>query len=275
MSTRTFTDFRMAEVEFEIVELPVLEAIDRPAEVAGHFYYVMEGELEGCARGETPVRIRPNDTLVATGYVAHTVTAVQTSRILIGTEPHKHLDWLTRSLGLIEVRNDPANPLVQRLLGVMALIIAELNDDSLATDQVTLERYADLTLFYFLPIANPDSANLDALPWNDAQMMSVINAMSQNPTRKWTVAQLAEHAHLSRSAFALRFKTLMGEPPMQTLTRIRLHSAARKLLLGEPLLDTALSVGYGSEEAFSRAFQRHFGLSPGRWRRAQQTHSGR
>ena len=265
----------MAEVEFEIVQLARHQVIDRGAQVAGHFYFVVNGELEGCARGQAPKIARTNDTLVVTGYVAHRVTARRTSRVLIGTEPYKHLDWLTRSLDLTCVRDDPSNPLIRRLRGVMALIIDELEDDCVATDQVTLERYADLTLFYFLRIANPHAATLDALPWNDAQLMGAINAMGQDPAAKWTVGHLAEHVHMSRSAFALRFKTLMSETPMQTLTRIRLRAAARKLLLGESLLGAALSVGYGSEESFSRAFKRQFGLSPGRWRLAQQSDSGR
>jgi AraC-like DNA-binding protein len=268
--TQALHEFRMAEVEFEIAHLSSGEVIDRRAQVAGHFYFVLDGELEGSARGRAPMRARVNDTLVVSGYVAHTVTARKHSRVLIGTEPHKHLDWLARSLDLVCVPNDPSNPLIRRLHGVMALIVDELDDETVATDQVTLERYADLTLFYFLRITNPDIASLDALPWNDAQLMRAINAMSEDPAANWTVDSLAEHAHMSPSAFALRFKSLIGETPKQTLTRIRLRAGARRLLLGDSLLDAAVSIGYSSEEAFSRAFQRQFGLPPGRWRRAQQ-----
>jgi hypothetical protein len=69
----------------------------------------------GCVRGQAPQHARVNDTLVVTGYVAHTVTARKRSRVLIGTEPHRHLDWLARSQDLVCVPKDPTNPLIRRL----------------------------------------------------------------------------------------------------------------------------------------------------------------
>ena len=191
------------------------------------------------------------------------------SVILVGTEPHKHLDWLSRTLDITYVGENDNGPLLNRLRGVMELIIGELSDPSIPPDQLTLERYAELTLFYFLRIAYPQAAAFEVPPWNDHKLMGAVEAMSQNPADNWTVAKLAEQVHMSRSAFALRFKSSCGETPMQTLTRIRLRAAAQKILLGESLLNAALMVGYGSEEAFSRAFAKQFGLSPGRWRQAQ------
>ena len=64
-----------------------------------------------------------------------------------------------------------------------------------------------------------------------------------------------------------RFSTLVGMPPIRYLTALRLQTA--KLLLREATTtigQLAHSVGYDSEEAFSRAFKREFGMAPGRWR---------
>ena len=72
---------------------------------------------------------------------------------------------------------------------------------------------------------------------------------------------------MSRSAFVDRFTTLVGIPPIRYLTIWRLQAA--KLGLREthkPIEQLALDVGYGSGEAFSRAFKREFGQSPARWR---------
>jgi len=85
------------------------------------------------------------------------------------------------------------------------------------------------------------------------------------------VGQLAELVHLSRSAFAARFKRSLGESPIRTLTRIRLKAAATKLLQGSSIPQAAAHYGYGSEAAFNRAFGREFGVTPGRWKRAQKT----
>ena len=75
---------------------------------------------------------------------------------------------------------------------------------------------------------------------------------------------------MSRSAFVDRFTTLVGLPPIRYLTIWRLQTA--KLSLRETrktIAQLAQLVGYGSVEAFSRAFKREFGLSPARWRDRQ------
>ena len=262
------SDFRMADVQFEVVTLLARDRIEERARIAGHFYYVIDGCIEGCSVGREPKVANRGAALVVTGYLGHYIQARRDSVILVGTEPHKHLIWLSRTMDIVCVGEDDKGPLLDRLRGVMELIVGELSDPEVPPDQLTLERYAELTLFYFLRIANPQASAFETPPWNDEKLMAAVEAMSQNPAADWTVAKLAEAVHMSRSAFALRFKTSVGETPMQTLTRIRLRAAAQKILLGESVLETALSVGYGSEEAFSRAFSRLFGLSPGRWKRA-------
>jgi AraC-like DNA-binding protein len=82
------------------------------------------------------------------------------------------------------------------------------------------------------------------------------------------VDDLGREAGVSRSALAERFTHLIGEPPMQYLTRLRLALGARTLKEGsEPVLHVAQQVGYESEAAFNRAFKREFGMPPATWRR--------
>jgi AraC-like DNA-binding protein len=89
------------------------------------------------------------------------------------------------------------------------------------------------------------------------------------PGMRWTVEELARRAALSRSALAARFASLVGETPMQYLTRWRLALAARDLRAGrEAIVRVAERSGYESEAAFNRAFKREFGLPPAMWRRA-------
>ena len=89
------------------------------------------------------------------------------------------------------------------------------------------------------------------------------------PDHPWTVDELAREAALSRSALADRFVALVGEPPMQYLTRWRLALAAQRLRSDrEAIARVAERSGYESEAAFSRAFKREFGMPPAAWRKA-------
>jgi AraC-like DNA-binding protein len=76
---------------------------------------------------------------------------------------------------------------------------------------------------------------------------------------------------MSRSAFADRFRLVIGESPMRYLRRYRLARAAERLRTsGESLVDIALQTGYASDVALSKAFKRSFGLSPGAFRHGIQ-----
>jgi AraC-like DNA-binding protein len=89
------------------------------------------------------------------------------------------------------------------------------------------------------------------------------------PAHAWTVDGLAREVALSRSAFAERFVELIGEPPMQYLTRWRLALAAQRLRNGnDTVARIADGSGYESEAAFNRAFKREFGMPPSAWRKS-------
>jgi AraC-like DNA-binding protein len=97
----------------------------------------------------------------------------------------------------------------------------------------------------------------------DRQMHTVIAAMHADPGRRWTLQDLALVAGMSRSTFAARFKTTVGEPAMDYLTRWRMMLAADRLAKGRFSISTvAPAVGYESDSAFSAAFKRVIGRSP-------------
>jgi AraC-like DNA-binding protein len=106
----------------------------------------------------------------------------------------------------------------------------------------------------------------------DPQVGRALALLHASPSRAWTVDDLAREVALSRSALAERFTALVGEPPMQYLTRWRLALAAQTLRAGrEPIARIAEKSGYESEAAFSRAFKREFGLPPASWRKGEST----
>ncbi len=72
---------------------------------------------------------------------------------------------------------------------------------------------------------------------------------------------------MSRSAFVERFSALVGVPPIRYLTALRMETA--KTYLRETAMSVAqvaYTIGYESEEAFSRAFKREVGMPPRLWR---------
>ncbi|MEZ0114059.1 AraC-like DNA-binding protein [Catenulispora sp. EB89] len=115
-----------------------------------------------------------------------------------------------------------------------------------------------------------------ALGWpgalTDPAIGTALTHLHDDPGHAWTVAELGDRAGLSRSAFAQRFTTLVGEPPLTYLTWWRMTMAGRLLRESDaPLSAVALRVGYSSEFAFAKAFKREFGIAPGRYRREART----
>ena len=119
---------------------------------------------------------------------------------------------------------------------------------------------------------------IDALPghetgWlaalRDPSLSRALSALHLRPARAWTAEELAKEACLSRSAFAERFTTTVGLPPMSYLTRWRMLLAGQRLReSSETLAQVAQAVGYESEFSFSRAFARETGVAPGAWRKS-------
>jgi AraC-like DNA-binding protein len=88
-------------------------------------------------------------------------------------------------------------------------------------------------------------------------MSAAINSMHDGPAHRWTLQKLTERAGMSRSIFALKFKATVGTSPMEYLTRWRMLLAGDKLTNSDdPISVIALSLGYESESAFSKAFKR-------------------
>ena len=104
---------------------------------------------------------------------------------------------------------------------------------------------------------------------NTRRIASVIHEIRAHPDRDWTVASMARHCGLSRSAFAAAFTIATGRAPVDYLTRERMEKAA-KLLLANSLSmhEIGRRVGYPIGGSFARAFHRHWGVAPREYLRA-------
>ena len=104
----------------------------------------------------------------------------------------------------------------------------------------------------------------------DPRLARAILALHRQPGRNWTVEELAFECHSSRSAFAERFQATIGTPPLRYATELRMHLASQWLGQGRlPVETVAQRLGYASQAAFSRAYKRITGQTPGVSRRTQ------
>jgi AraC-like DNA-binding protein len=104
----------------------------------------------------------------------------------------------------------------------------------------------------------------------DPALARVLRAIHSDVRARWTVAGLAGIAGMSRSAFAARFHEVLGCAPIEYLARWRIAIAKDALLSGAKSLDRiAEEIGYESASAFSTAFSRRLGCSPGRFARGR------
>ncbi|MFB7991666.1 GyrI-like domain-containing protein [Streptomyces sp. NPDC056002] len=86
--------------------------------------------------------------------------------------------------------------------------------------------------------------------------------------RRIDIADLARIAATSEYHFRRMFSALAGLPLSEYIRRRRLTVAGAEVLSGEPtLLEIAVRYGYGSGEAFARAFRGLHGVGPGEARR--------
>lgn len=103
---------------------------------------------------------------------------------------------------------------------------------------------------------------------NEDGIGAALRAVHSDVAYPWTVKELADISHMSRSTFAQTFKNHVGVPPLEYVTQWRM-SLARDALARDtmPISDVAWSTGYLSESAFSTAFRRVVGASPAQFRR--------
>jgi AraC-like DNA-binding protein len=164
--------------------------------------------------------------------------------------------------------NSPELEWIQSTLRLMAIEAQEMRPGG----ETIVTRLADILVIQAIRswIAKDPAAQtgwLGAL--QDKQIGRALALVHRDPAQPWTVASLADQVAMSRSAFAARFTSLLGEPAMHYVTRWRMHVALAWLKEDDaPLGEVAGRLGYESEAAFSRAFKRFLGFSPGAVRRA-------
>jgi AraC-like DNA-binding protein len=157
-----------------------------------------------------------------------------------------------------------------RLGQVIDLIMHECNREDPGKEMV-LQRLLEVLLVEALRWRGIGAQDMRAgllSGMRDPALAGVLRQMHANVRANWTVAELAKVAGMSRSAFAARFGQVLGCGPFEYLARWRMALAKDALMRGTKTLDgIADEIGYESASAFSTAFRKRLGVSPGRFAR--------
>jgi AraC-like DNA-binding protein len=266
------------------------------------YHFIIEGRLLITVDGEPPMEAGTGEVVLLPRNDAHTMTSA------LGLKPVPASDLIQPSAegGLARISHggggeevhlvcgflaseDLHNPLIATLPRMLKLDVrqgtsrdwveasvrfaaSELSKGNFASSSV-LSRLSELLFVeavreYSSKLGEREAGWLKGLA--DPQIGRALALIHHDIGAPWSAEALAKEVALSRSAFVDRFTTLVGLPPIRYLTLWRLQTA--RLNLREtrtPIAQLAHSVGYESEEAFSRAFKREFGLPPARWRDQQ------
>jgi AraC-like DNA-binding protein/mannose-6-phosphate isomerase-like protein (cupin superfamily) len=223
--------------------LPGLKLVDVPREEVSERYEILRQ-----GGGGAPTRVVCG-TVRFYHPAAQNLINVLPRVISVGTIDSPRLDWLQSTLRFLAAEARELRPGGETVITRLADILVIL----------AIRSWIELA-----PAAR--TGWIGGL--RDRQIGRAIRLIHREPARRWTVALLAGEAAMSRSAFVARFTNLVGEPPMRYVARWRMHLAIEWLKTdGASVGEVAMRLGYQSEAAFSRAFKRFVGVSPGAIRR--------
>ena len=232
--------------------------------------YVLAGEVNLPGDDTLPRAFTTGDALLSSGQRATTLRIPAGSRVLVSSlalaATAAHLRTLLPSVAWIRGFDDlePAAAALAHHMGI-------------ETPQRRSERDGDMVICRMMATMLVQSmirawAAIGCAPagWpsrtGDPFLDRVLVAVDDDPGRDWTVEQMSSVAAMSRSVFAARFHAALGRSPAGYVTEVRMNTAKQLLDAGGAVSDTSRSLGYTSDEGFSRAFRRATGMTPSVWR---------
>lgn len=158
---------------------------------------------------------------------------------------------------VMETRGDDNSALL------LQMVVAEAHDARCGSASA-LNRLCEVLLIRLLRQQIERGATTPGLlaGLSDPRLSRALVAMHDRPGRNWRNSELAEVAGMSLSRFSERFAGRVGETPQSYLRRWRMTLARQEIASGERIQSVARRLGYGSPEALSRAFNRHYGKAP-------------
>lgn len=109
----------------------------------------------------------------------------------------------------------------------------------------------------------------------DPKLVQSLVHIHEAPSYPWTIEEMADRAHMSRSSFAAHFRTILGQTPAEYLLSWRISLAQKMIREGRAMSLIASDIGYESPSALSRAFRRKTGMSPREWLKSSSVNEER
>ncbi|WP_088693369.1 MULTISPECIES: AraC family transcriptional regulator [unclassified Rhizobium] len=262
---------------------------------ASHVHLVIEGAFDLRLLDGTTIRLEAGDLALVPHGSGHAISSQEAgsaapvdaftpdmfdaSRLLLWNRGEGRVTRIVG--GLFRYERQPLPPVLKALPPVIHLrpsdhtvpdwrsvvasfLIEEANHPAPGT-ALMISRIIDLMVIRTLRSWTEDQP--DNLAWlggaREKRMGRALSAIHEQPTRSWSVEELAGLAGMSRSVFAERFARAFGEPPLRYLMRWRFSIATDLLTQSDlPVGEIARAVGYESEAGFSRAFKAFHGRAP-------------
>ncbi len=238
------------------------------ADGLAYIHVLKEGGLRVETAGHAPVELERPTLILYLTPISHRLTP-------LGDD----VDMVCASVGF---GRSTRNPLAHAIRDVLLLELGEIPNLGVTLDllfreaftqhcgrQAVLDRLTEVVVIQLLrdlmDQGRVHSGLLAGLA--DKRLARAINAMHADPSRSWSLQELAAMAGMSRARFALRFREILGLTPGAYLTEWRLSIARSLLRRGRSVQQVADEVGYTSASALSRAFTAQIGLSPTQWRK--------
>ena len=287
-----------ARAPFAVSALPTEQVRRKYAPGADHvlpFHVVTSGAIWFSVEGAEPARLEAEDIIVLPRGAAHQLSdapgrapvPVEALEDRIAGRPPT-LEYggdgpgSEALCGFFAARSRLFNPLIDALPAVVTIAGAERRAWMVDTFRKAFAEMASdrpgrhamverLTESLFLDVVQTLLEDRAPPGWlgglKEPLVARALDALHADPGRAWDVASLARAVGASRSVLAERFRATVGLSPMRYLAAWRIERAADLLLTSrDGVADIAARVGYDSQSAFNRAFKRHTGESPSRWR---------
>jgi len=278
--------------------------IELPQNAGASFHAVTSGTAWLRVDGQDPFQLMPGDLLLLPSGIAHRLSSEREGRCRPFDRSMKEelmtpegdlalpghgatttfvcaaydydLDVAQPLMSLLpHVLHVPADPVAGRsTAAIVELLAAEIGVRK-AGSRAAVARLTDLLLIAAIRRWSDDRKEEVSPSWltalRDPVIGRVLALLHDRPADQWTLEKLAREVHISRATLARRFTEEVGEPPLSYLSGWRMRIAAQRLKHSTETVESiAREVGYTSEYAFNRAFSRHRGQPPGRYRRLAQ-----
>lgn len=286
----------------DLRDLPAATTLRFPCDKSIGFHVVVVGRaFIHTSQSPAVISLRAGDVvLMARGQ--HHLVSTQEQLPATSTE----LDvWSSRSSaadpspaasvvsGAYQLWHSPLHPMFQELpdwfvlpaetenqLSPLSLAISLLAQESTRCDlgsSTVMHSLLDV-IFAFIMRRIVAERGAQAQSWSralrDDQVRRAIELMHEDCAHAWTLVELAQKSGISRTAMAARFRSTMGDTPLNYLRAIRVQTAMRLLCETDDSLEqVAAAIGYADAFAFSKVFKRTVGIAPRQFRQKNTAES--